>query len=265
MGIRLLRGRWFTEQDGRDVHTVAIINESLAHRFWPNQDPVGKRLDIQLSSKPNWQEIVGVVADVKLDSLDTATASEIYIPFAQEPTSAMTLVIRSTSDPTTLAAAVRHRVNEIDKDQPIYTVQTMRQVLDESLSGRRMSTFLSAIFAGCAMLLASIGIYGVVSYWVAQRTREIGIRSALGAHQGDILRLVLGHGMLLAVSGTAIGLAASLVLTRYLASMLFGITPRDLATLAASAASLIAVALLACYLPARRAAKVDPLIALRFE
>ena len=265
MGVRLLRGRLFTEQDGRDAHTVAIINESLARRLWPNQYPIGQRLDIGLTEKTNWQEIVGVVADVKGEALDASTTSEIYVPHPQMPVSAMALVIRSASDPATLAAAVRRRVAEVDKEQPIFNVQTMQKVVSNSLSGRRMSTILLAAFAGCAMLLASIGIYGVVSYWVAQRTREIGIRSALGARQSDILRMVLGHGMLLAAAGTGIGLAASLVLTRFLATLLFGVSSHDVTTMAASAAALIGVALLACYIPARRAAKVDPLVALRFE
>ena len=265
MGVRLLRGRWFTEQDGRDAHTVAIIDESLARRFWPNQDPIGQHLDIQLSDKPNWQEIVGVVADVKGDALDASTTSEIYVPHPQTPTGSMTLVIRSTAEPGTLAAAVRLRVAEVDKEQPIFNVRTMQDVVSNSLSGRRMSTILLAAFAGCAMLLASIGIYGVVSYWVAQRTREIGIRSALGARQSDILRMVLGHGMLLAAVGTGIGLAASLALTRFLATLLFDVSSHDEVAMASAAAALIGVALLACYIPARRAAKVDPLTALRFE
>ena len=265
MGVRLLRGRWFTEQDGRDAHTVAIVNESLARRFWPNQDPVGQRLDIGLSEKPNWQEIVGVVADVKGDALDASITSEIYVPHPQIPAGSMTLVIRSTADPATLAAAVRLRVAEVDKEQPIFNVRTMQEVVSNSLSGRRMSTILLAAFAGCALLLASIGIYGVVSYWVAQRTREIGIRSALGARQTDILRMVLGHGMLLAILGTGIGLAASLALTRFLATLLFRVSSHDGVAMASAAAALIGVALLACYVPARRAAKVDPLVALRFE
>jgi putative ABC transport system permease protein len=265
MGVRLLRGRLFTEQDGRDSHTVAIINDSLARRFWPNQNPIGKRLDIGLGEKANWQEIVGVVADVRRQGLDASTTSEIYVPHRQIPASAMALVIRSTSDPATLATAVRLRVAEVDKEQPIFNVQTMQEVVSNSLSGRRMSTVLLAAFAGCAMLLASIGIYGVVSYWVSQRTREIGIRSALGARQSDILRLVLGHGMLLAVAGTTIGLTAALALTRFLASLLFGVSSHDVIAVAAAAAALIAVALVASYIPAHRAAKVDPLIALRFE
>jgi putative ABC transport system permease protein len=265
MGVRLLRGRLFAEQDGRDARAVAIINESLARRFWPNQDPIGKRIDIGLTQQTNWQEIVGVVADVKRQAMDASTTSEIYVPHAQTPVSAMALVIRSTSDPATLAAAVRLRVAEVDKEQPIFNVQTMRQVVSNSLSGRRMSTILLAAFAGCAMLLASIGIYGVVSYWVAQRTREIGLRSALGARPSDILRLVLGHGMLLAAVGTAIGLLASLVLTRFLSTLLFGVSNHDATTIASAAAALIGMALLACYIPAWRAANVDPLLALRFE
>ena len=207
-----------------------------------------------------------MVADVKRQALDASTTSEIYVPHAQTPVSAMALVIRSTSDPATLAAAVRLRVAEVDKEQPIFNVQTMQEVVSNSLSGRRMSTILLAAFAGCAMLLASIGIYGVVSYWVAQRTREIGLRSALGARQSDILRLVLGHGMLLAAVGTAIGLAGFAradALSLYFALRRLE-SRRDNHGLSAAAA-LIAVALLACYIPARRAAKVDPLVALRFE
>ncbi|HLK21313.1 MAG TPA: ABC transporter permease, partial [Bryobacteraceae bacterium] len=265
MGIRLLRGRLFSERDGRDAHTVAIINESLARKFWPNQDPIGQHLDIGLSEKASWQEIVGVVADVKIDALDVSTASEIYVPQAQKPEGAMTLVIRSTADLSTLASAVRTQLASLDRELPVFNVQTMEQVVSNSLSGRRMSTILLAAFAACAMLLASIGIYGVVSYWVAQRTREIGIRSALGANRSDILRMVLGHGMLLAVAGTAIGLAASLALTRFLATLLFGVSTHDLATMASAAGGLILVALFACLVPARRAMQVDPLVALRFE
>jgi putative ABC transport system permease protein len=182
MGVRLLRGRLFAEQDGRDARAVAIINESLARRFWPNQDPIGKRLDIGLTQQTNWQEIVGVVADVKRQALDASTTSEIYVPHAQTPVSAMALVIRSTSDPATLAAAVRLRVAEVDKEQPIFNVRTMQEVVSNSLSGRRMSTILLAAFAGCAMLLASIGIYGTGGFVLggAADTRD---RAPLGARR----------------------------------------------------------------------------------
>jgi putative ABC transport system permease protein len=267
MGVRLLRGRFFTEQDGRGGADVIIIGESVARKFWPNQSPLGKRVNIQFghSDRKGWQEVVGVVPDVKRDGLDMAAGFELYIPFTQAPTNGMTLVIRSTGDPATLAAAARAQVLAIDREQPVYGVQTMQQVVADSLSGRRMSTGLLAAFAGLAVLLALIGIYGVVSYWVSQRTREMGIRAALGADPGHIVRLVLARGLIVTGAGIVVGLLSSLALSRLLASLLFEVKPHDLRTMAAVPLVLGVVALTACLIPARRAARVDPMVALRSE
>jgi putative ABC transport system permease protein len=266
MGMRLVRGRWFDDWDGRSAgRRAVIINESFARRFWPNEDPIGKRLDLFYGSTEGLEEIVGVVADVRREGLDRAVTLEGYLPYTQSPLDVMTLAVRATGDPAQLASAVRGQVLAADPEQPVFNVRTMQQLVSDSLGERRFSTFLLALFAGLAMLLAAIGIYGVVSYWVSQRTREIGIRAALGADRIDILRLVVGRGMLLAGIGVAAGLVASLALTRFLASLLFGVSAHDALTMAAVPLTLGLVALAACYVPARRAAKVDPLVALRFE
>jgi putative ABC transport system permease protein len=265
MGVSLLRGRLFTEQDGRHGQNVIIISDSVARKFWPDQDPIGKHMDMGLGDMKGFQDVVGVVADVKREALDRAAGLELYVPYTQVPSPAMTLVIRSTAEPRALAAAARAQVLAIDRDQPVYDVKTMRDVVSDSLSGRSVSTWLLAAFAGLALILASVGIYGVVSNWVSQRTREIGIRSALGADPRDIAALVLGRAMLMVAMGAAVGLAASLALTRFLSSQLFGAKPHDPWTLAAVPLVLGLVALLACYWPVRRALKIDPLTALRFE
>ena len=265
MGMRLVRGRWFNEQDGRRSGRVVIINESFARRFWPNENPIGKRMDLFYGSMEGWQEIVGVVGDIRREGLDRAVTLEGYLPYTQSPLDAMTLTVRTKGDPAQLASAVRSQVAELDPEQPVFNVKTMQQVVSDSLGERRLSTFLLALFAGLAMLLAAIGIYGVVSYWVSQRTREIGIRTALGAERGDILRLVFGRGMVLVGIGVAGGLAASLALTKFLASLLFGVSAHDALTMAAVPVTLGLIAVAACYVPARRAARVDPVVALRFE
>jgi len=265
MGVRLLRGRLFTEQDGRNGHNVIIISQSVAHKFWPDEDPIGKRIDMGLGDMKGFQDVVGVVSDVKRESLDRAAGLELYVPYVQVPANAMTLVIRSTADPGTLAAAARAQVLAIDKDQPVYGVKTMQEVVSDSLSGRRASTWLLGAFAGLALLLACVGIYGVVSNWVSQRTREIGIRSALGANARSIAALVLGRALITVSIGMAAGLLASLALTRFLASQLFEVKPHDAWTMASVPVVLGLVALAACYFPARRAVKIDPMAALRFE
>src|SRR5207302_3060875 len=203
---------------------------AMAKKFWPNEDPVGKHMDLQIGAKGE-QEIVGVVNDVKLDSLDLPIRYEGYLPYRQLAVNFLTFVIRTTADPLQLAAAARNQVFAVDPEEPVSDVATMDQVVNTSVAGRRLSAIIVAMFAMFAVLLATIGIYGVVSYWVSQRTREIGIRSALGAQGRDIFELVIGRGMFLAAVGAAIGVIASLLLTRYMASLLFGVSPYDWVTM----------------------------------
>jgi putative ABC transport system permease protein len=264
LGIRLIRGRWFTDQDGGPGHRVVIINDAMAKKFWPNEDPVGKHMDLQIGSKGE-EEIVGVVNDVKLDSLDLPTRYEGYLPYRQLAVNFLTIVIRTTADPMQLAAAARNQVFAVDPEEPVSNVATMEQVVNTSVAGRRLSAVMVATFAIFALLLATIGIYGVVSYWVSQRTREIGIRSALGAQSRDIFELVIGRGMFLAGCGAAVGVIASLLLTRFMASLLFGVSPQDWVTMTSVPVLLGIVTFVACSVPARRASRVDPVVALRFE
>ena len=267
MKIPLLRGRALAESDTADAPLVALINETMARELWPDQDPLGKRIkfiDSERRSEP-WRTIVGVVADVKQYALDKKDGLQIYLPEAQYPTSFMSLVVHTAADPKAMLAAVRGEVYEMDKDLAVYNVFTMDQLLGDSISLRRFSMVLLMIFAGVALVLAGVGIYGVISYAVTQRTHEIGVRMALGASRRDIVRLVVGQGMLMTLGGIGIGLAATFVLTRLLVSLLFGISPTDPVTFVTIAAILAGVALGACFIPARRATRVDPMVALRYE
>ncbi len=265
IGIRLMRGREFTERDGKDAPPVAIVNEAFARRFFPNDDPLGKRLVYEDGETKSVREIVGLIADVKHENLADEDAAEIYVPFAQHPQSEMFFAVRTAGDPQKLAAPLKNAVLEVDRDLPLYSVQTMQQRLDTSVAPQRFNTLLLAIFAGLAMLLAAVGVFGVMAYTVAQRTHEIGIRMALGARRGDILRLVVGRAMKLALSGVAVGLAAAFALTRLMSSLLFEVKATDPAVFAGIAGLLVMVAFLACYLPARRAARIEPMTALRDE
>ena len=266
MGIPLLRGRTFTDADNETAPLVGLVNATMARRFWTNGDPIGKRI---LRGHPGvdkgWVTIVGVVADTKLYGLDNPARLEVYYPYRQQPEADMNLVVRSAVDPASLTSAVRAAVAAIDKDQPIFDVHTMQQLVDDSISTRRLTLVLLGIFSALALILAAIGIYGVMAYTVALRTQEIGIRMALGAQQKDVLRLVLGQGARIAFFGVAIGLAVAAALARLLSSLLFSVSASDPLTFAAVAVLLVAVALLACYIPARRALRVDPIIALRYE
>jgi putative ABC transport system permease protein len=265
MGIPLLQGRTFTEREGSEPSNVVIINETMAQQYWPGQDPLGKRVLIQMTDPLVPTEIVGVVGDAKHDGLDREVRAMAYWPHPQLPYTAMNIILRTESDPAALVAAVEREVQAIDKDQPIADVHTMEELLSESVSRTRFSTFLLSIFAGVALVLAAVGIYGVMAYSVTQRTHEIGIRMALGAQAKDVLGMVVGQGMMLALVGIAIGLAAAFALTRLISSLLYGVSATDPLTFISIALLLTGVAFLACFIPARKAAKVDPMEALRYE
>jgi putative ABC transport system permease protein len=267
LGIPLKEGRDFTANDDqRNAPCVRIVNETLARLFWRGEDPVGKQLP-GTCPKNAPALIVGLVADSKQDSMDSQVLPEVYHPYAQFPFASflVTFVVRTSSNPTDVAAAVRRAVWEVDHDQPVVQVRTMENVISESMWRQRVSASLLGAFAGIALVLAAVGIYGVFSYSVSQRIHEIGIRMALGASRGDILRMVVGQGLLLTGLGLAAGVVAGLSLTHLLGSLLFGVRPRDPLTFIGLSVLLAVVALLACYFPARRATRVDPMVALRYE
>jgi len=267
MGIPLLAGRLVTEQDITNSTGAVVINEALARRFWPGEDPIGKRISTATSSgqQTQWQTIVGVVGSVRHLGLDVEPRPEVYYHTNSSPPFGPVVVLRTTGDPKRLISIARAKVRELDRDVPISNVNTMEQLVAQSVAQRRFGMFLVGIFAALALVLAVIGIYGVVSYSVAQRTNEIGVRMALGASATDVLKMVLKNGMTLALIGVAVGLAGAFAATRLMASLLFEVKPTDVATFAIVSVGLICVALLACYVPARRAMKVDPLVALRYE
>jgi putative ABC transport system permease protein len=266
LGIPLRRGRLFTERDVRDSPHVAVINETMARKIFPDEDPIGKRITFDGGGKnPDWYEIVGIVGDVKQYGLDQATPMQTYEPYTQQTYSSMTLVARTAGDPAKLTAAIRNAVLQLDKEQPIANIRTLDEILSTSVAQQRFSTLLLGIFAAVAMLLAAVGIYGVLSYAVTQRTHEIGIRVALGAARSDVLRLVVGAGMRLTLLGVGAGLAAAFALTRLMSTLLFDVSATDPMTFGLIALLIVTVALLACWVPARRATKVDPMVALRIE
>jgi len=283
MNIPVLRGRVFNDRDdrshlaGRDLSkldeddrvaagvTSIVIDEEFARRYWPNEDPVGKR--VQLGRDSNVKlEVLGVVGRVKMESLNqNSDRVQGYFAFNQIPLGGMTVIIKGASDPNLLISSARTAVKEIDPDQPIYSPRTMSEIRAESVQNERFTLTLLSLFAGIALVLAIVGIYGVMSYSVTQRTHEIGIRMAIGARPLDVFKMILGHGMKLALIGVGLGLVGAFIVTRFMATMLFGVEPTDATTFGAITAILIAVALLACYLPGRRATKVEPTISLRYE
>jgi putative ABC transport system permease protein len=268
LGIPLLRGRTFTDADNEHAPLVALVNEKLARQFWPKVDPIGKRFmwDHPLPNKtPTWVTVVGVVADTKLYGLANPARLEVYDPFWQDVNDDMNLLVRSNLDPAAMLSEIRRAVASVDKDQAIFAISTMDQLRSESMATQRLTLVLLGLFSGLALTLAAIGIYGVLSYSVAQRTHEIGVRMALGAQHLGVLRLVLSQAGKMALLGIIIGLAASLALSRLMASLLFGVSASDPLTFAAVGVILFVVAMLACYIPARGATRVDPVVALRHE
>ena len=266
IGLPLVRGRFFNESDQAKSQPVAIVNVALARRYFPGEDPVGKRIKFSKPSEQEaWQTIIGVVGDEKQDSLRAEVRPEIYQTHLQHGRSEMTLVVRANTDPRTLIGAIREQIRALDPSLPVYDMKAMRAVVGESLARERFIALVLIVFAMLALVLAAVGIYGVMAYSVAQRTQEIGIRMALGAQMTDVLRLVLKDGMKLALIGVVIGLAGAFGLTRLMKTLLFGVTPTDATTFITVSCLLVIVALVACYLPARRATKVDPLVALRYE
>ncbi len=284
MGIPLLRGRYFTEHDnrsflaGRDLSKLnegermiagvnaIIIDQEFARRYWPNEEAIGKQIRFGSDNDAPRLTVVGVVGRVKMEGL-TQDSNRVqgYFPYAQLPFSGMTVIVKSSGDPNQLVAGARQQVKVVDLDQPIYNVRTMEDIRSESIASERLNLTLFSIFAGIALVLAVVGIYGVMSYSVTQRTHEIGIRMAIGAQPRDVFRMVLGQGMTLAVIGVVLGLIGAFALTRFMETMLFNVPPTDPATFVVISALLIVVALLACYLPGRRATKVEPVVSLRYE
>jgi putative ABC transport system permease protein len=268
LGITVLRGRAFTEEDNENAPPVAMINQRLANQFFPNQDPVGKRFVFGHSGgrkEPKWLTIVGVVGDTRLYGLANSSRLEVYEPFRQNPSSEMDLVVKSRNDPAALTSAVRSAIYSVDKDQAITSVATMKQLVDSSIATRRMTLVLLGLFSALALILGAIGIYGVISYSVAQSTREIGVRMALGAPREGVFRMVIGQGVKLAGTGIVIGILAALGLARLMSSLLYQVSTADFETFLLAAILLLVVAVMACYIPARRAVSVEPVVALRHE
>jgi len=284
LAIPIIKGRAFSEHDTRDALPVAVINETLARQYFENADPIGKRLFLGPPEElvppgilpPGFKfqhfTIVGVIGDVRHNGLNQPLLPEIYTLHEQElaakfanPSNSMSLAVRTSVEPSSLVGAIRHQVQELDREQPIDGVATMEELLATSLSQSRFSTLLLGVFAGVALILAAVGLYGVMAYRVEQRTHEIGIRLALGAQSGDVLKLVVRQGLMLAIAGIAIGFGAALIITRVMTSLLYGVTATDPFTFAIIPVVLTGAALAASFIPARRAMKVDPMIALRYE
>jgi len=265
MEIPLLRGRLFESQDGADAPTVVVINQTMANRYFPGEDPIGKRITLGNPQSGPWMTIVGIVSDTRHEALTAEPYSQMYGIYTQSPRRALNLVLRTSGDPVNLVTALRSRVAEVDRDLPLSNVRTMEQILSESMLRPRFNMLLITIFAIVAMTLASVGVYGVISYSVSQRTHEIGVRIALGAHPRDIFKMVVGQGLRLALVGVGVGVVAAFALTRVMEGLLYGVQATDPLTFAAISAGLTAIVVMASYLPALRATRVDPMISLRYE
>ncbi|HEV8169701.1 MAG TPA: ABC transporter permease [Pyrinomonadaceae bacterium] len=265
MGIPLLRGRNFSDSEQREARHVILINEALARAYFAEQDPIGQRLDVLMFEKPTPAEIIGVVGNVRYDSLIDASPPAVYFPHPDLTYSFMTLVIRTDGEPSAIAPAVQREVRSLEPNQPVSDVRTMNQVMSEWVARSRFNTLLLGLFAGLATLLSAVGIFGVMNYSVALRTREIGLRLAVGAQPRQVLLLILKQGFWLTIVGVILGLAAAFALTRLLSGLLFGVAAVDVTTFATISLLLVVVSLFACYLPARRAMRIDPLSALRYE
>jgi predicted permease len=269
VGMRITKGRDFSEHDDNKAPDVIVINEAFADRFFPGEDPIGKRIKpsitVEAGKSPAWREIIGIVGNIKYRGVSKDFAPEYYVPESQLPFDTMVLTVRTTGDPRGIVGAVRDEVRNLDKDLPLYNIRTMDWYLSAGVAQSRLFAVLLAIFAGLALALTAIGLYGVMSYSVAQRTHEIGIRMALGARPANVLQLVVSQGMTVAALGIGIGLGAALLATRVMASLLFGIGAKDPLTFGTIALIIAGVALVACFVPARRATKVDPMVALRYE
>jgi putative ABC transport system permease protein len=263
MQIPILRGREFTAQDSATSQPVVAVNEAFARHYWPGENPLGKRMRFSgLVETHPWRIVVAVVGNIR-SQLDQPAPDEMYFPLRQQTESTMALVVRTSPDPRTLAESVRAQVLALDRDQPVFRVMTMEDLLSFSVTPQRIGGTLMGAFAGFALLLAAMGLFGVIAYTVTERTHEIGIRMALGAKPGEVCRLVVGQGMTLALIGLLLGLPLALGMGRAAAGLLYGVAPDDFATFAGVAAILAIVALAACYIPARRAMRVDPVVALR--
>jgi len=264
MGITVLRGRAFEAQDTDRSPPVVVVDETLAKTYWPGEDAVGKRLRRPGKDVP-WDTVIGVVRHVRSRTLEAPSRVQVYWPESQATRRSLTLAIRTRTPSRGLPSAVREIIGAVDPEQPVYTIRTMAEWTRDSLALRRLGTLLLSAFSGVALVLAAVGIYGMMAYWVGQRTREIGLRAALGARQRDLLRLVMSQGLRLAAVGIGLGLAGALILTRLLSTLLFGLGPTDPVTFSGVSLTLLGVMMLACYLPAHRAAKVDPIEALRCQ
>jgi putative ABC transport system permease protein len=265
MGIRVVSGRVFTDRDRHGAPGVVVINETLARRYWPGKDPLGSRVVLNFPTGVFVHEVVGVIADVRAFGLEEPAEGEMYFPYWQQPDALIGITLRTSGDPASLVRQLRAAVWSVDREQPVTHMLTMSALAAESLAFRRTGMTLAGASGLLALALAAIGIYGVLSYSVSRRTREIGVRVALGATRGEVAALVVREGLMMTAIGVAIGLAAAAGLTQFLTSILFDVRPGDPLTYAAVSVILIAVALAATWLPARRAASLDPLVALRAE